>query len=90
MRINEAAEKAGRKKVPFAYVYVVKGKTAYGTPTTPEVNAKYIEDLEPLAKAQTGTFRGSADIAGRAFGVAITKVPDFADDVALAVLFSEM
>jgi hypothetical protein len=90
MRLMEATEKAGKQKAPFAYVYVIKGKTAYGTPTTPDVNAKFVEDLDPLSKAGPTGFRGSAEIAGRAFGVAIERVRDLGDDVALAVLYSEI
>jgi hypothetical protein len=43
MHIIDATTKQGKKVAPIVYVYVVKGKTAYGTPLTPEVNAKAIE-----------------------------------------------
>jgi hypothetical protein len=90
MHITEATTKQGKKVAPIVYVYVVKGKTAYGTPLTPEVNAKAIENLDFPAKAAGGVVRGALEITGRAFGYAGVKAPELGDDAALAVLLSEI
>jgi hypothetical protein len=90
MHITEATEKAGKKVAPIVYVYVVKGKTAYGTPLTPEVNARAIENLDIPGKAAAGMVRGAVEITGRAFGYAGVKAPELGDDAALALLLSEI
>jgi hypothetical protein len=89
MAVSEAAEKQGKKHAPLLYVYVVKGKTAYGAPLTPEVDAHAVEELDLPGKTAGGPYRGSLEITGRVFGVAGVKAPDLGDDVALAVVASE-
>lgn len=89
MHITEVSEKQHKKVAPFAYVYVVKAGKAYGTPTTPDVNAKTIEDLDLAHRTFTGTYHEGRDITGRAFGLAAVKAPDLGDDAFLAILFSE-
>ena len=42
LRLFPHAEKAGKKNPPLVYVFVVKGKTAYGTPISPDVNAQAV------------------------------------------------
>jgi hypothetical protein len=90
MAASEATEKQGKKHAPLLYVYVVKGKTAYGAPLTPEVNAHALEELDLPAKTAAGPYRGSLEITGRVFGVAGVKAPDLGDDVVLAVIASEI
>jgi hypothetical protein len=88
--VREAAEKAGKKNPPLVYVFVIKGKTAYGTPLAPDVNAQAIEALDLIGKTAAGAYRGTLEITNRGFGVAGARVPELGDDVALAVLASEI
>jgi hypothetical protein len=88
--VREAAEKAGKKNPPLVYVFVVKGKSAYGTPVAPDVNAQAIEALDLLGKTAGGPYRGTLEITGRGFGVAGARAPELGDDAALAVLASEI
>jgi hypothetical protein len=90
MAVTAAAEKQGKKLPPLLYVYVVKGKTAYGAPLTPEVNAHAVEGLDLPGKTAGGPYRGSLEITGRVFGVAGVKAPELGDDAALAVVASEI
>jgi hypothetical protein len=90
MEVAEASEKAGQKLPPLIYIYVVKGKTAYGSPGTPDVNAKAVEGLDVVGKAAGGPYRGYVEITGRGFGVAGARVPEMGDDAALVVLASEI
>jgi hypothetical protein len=88
--VREAAEKAGKKNPPVVYVFIVKGKTAYGAPLAPDVNAQTLEGLDLLSKTATGPYRGSVEITSRPFGVAGARAPDLGDDVVLAVLATEI
>ncbi len=88
--VREAAEKAGKKNPPIVYVFLVKGKTAYGTPVAPDVNAHALEALDLVGKAAAGPYRGTLEITGRGFGVAAMRVPELGDDAVLAVLTSEI
>jgi hypothetical protein len=88
--VRDAAEKAGKKNPPLVYVFVVKGKTAYGTPIAPDVNAQAIEALDLIGKTASGPYRGTLEITGRGFGVAGARVPELGDDAALAILASEI
>jgi hypothetical protein len=85
----EAAEKSDEKNVPLVYVFVLRGAKAYGAPVTPDVNAEAIEQLDPLAKAAAGTWRGQLDITGRRFGVAVARTPKLAEDTGVAVILSQ-
>lgn len=88
--VREAAEKAGKKNPPLVYVFLIKGKTAYGTPLAPDVNAQAIEALDLVAKTAAGPYRGTLEITGRGFGVAAARTPELGDDSALALLASEI
>lgn len=88
--VVEDAKKAGKKSVPVLYVYVLRGKKAYGAATAPEVNTQAVEGLDLLSKAQNGNYAGSLEITGRVFGVAAARVPEYADDIGVAVLASEI
>ena len=88
--VVEDAKKAGKKSIPVLYVYVLHGKKAYGAATAPEVNTTAIEGLDLLSKAQNGNYAGTVEITGRVFGVAAARVPEYADDIGVAVLASEI
>jgi hypothetical protein len=90
MSVADAAQKAGKKNPPLVYIYLVKGKTAYGAPGTPDVNAKTVEDMDLLGKTASGNYRGYVEITNRGFGVAGARVPEMGDDAVLAVLASEI
>jgi hypothetical protein len=90
MAAVDVAAKAGKKTPPLVYIFVVKGKTAYGAPLTPEVNALTIEGLDLVGKTSAGPYRGGLEITGRAFGVAGARTPELGDDAVLAVLASEI
>lgn len=90
LEVAEASAKQGKKLPPIVYVYVVKGKTAYGAPGTPDVNAKTVEDLDMLSKTASGPHRSALEIAGRVFGVAGARAPEMGDDAALVVIASEI
>jgi len=90
MSVTEAAQKAGKKNPPLVYIYLVKGKTAYGAPGTPDVDAKTVEDMDLFGKTASGNYRGYVEITNRGFGVAGARAPDMGDDAVLAVLASEI
>ena len=90
LSLAEAAEKTGKKNPPLVYVFVVKGKTAYGPPIAPDVNEHAIEGLDLVGKTSGGSYRGALEITGRVFGVAGARAPELGDDAALAVLASEI
>ncbi|MFT3765030.1 MAG: hypothetical protein QM820_05880 [Minicystis sp.] len=90
MAVSDAATKKGKKNPPLVYIYLLKGKTAYGAPGTPDVNAKAVEDMDLLGKTAGGNYRGSTEITNRVFGVAGARFPEMGDDAALAVLASEI
>jgi hypothetical protein len=87
---REAADKAGRKNPALVYVFVIKGKTAYGTPIAPDVNATALEILDLLGKTAAGPYHGTLEITDRGFGVAAARAPELGDDAALAVLATEI
>ncbi len=90
LAVTEASEKAGKKNPPLIYVFVVKGKTAYGTPIAPDVNREAVEALDLIGKTAAGPYRGGIEITGRGFGIAGARAPELGDDAALAVLASEI
>lgn len=77
--------------VPLLYVFVVVGKDVYGTPESPEINARTIGERAPLAHlAADGSFSTLLDITGRRFALAVQSVPELAPQVGIAVLRSEV
>ena len=90
MSVADTAQKKGKKNAPIVYIYLLKGKTAYGAPGTPDVNAKVVEDMDLLGKTAGGPYRGQVEITNRGFGVAGARLPEMGDDAALAVLASEI
>ncbi len=88
--VVDAAKKEGKKSVPVVYVFVLRGKKAYGAGQTPDVNTQAVEGLDPLSKAQSGTYETTVEITGRVFGIAAMKTPEYAEDMGVAVLASEI
>lgn len=88
--VVEEAKKAGKKGIPVLYVYVLRGKKAYGSAKAPDVTTQTIEGLDLLGKAQNGNYTTNVEITGRVFGVAAAKVPEYADDIGVAVVASEI
>ncbi len=77
-------------KVPLLYVYVVVGKKAYGAPVSPEVNAKAIEQRDPMSHIKGDSVYGAQlEITGRDFGLAVKGLPVLGPHVGVAVLRSE-
>jgi len=95
-RLENAVRTAVRSEVgpagkePLVYVYVLVDGQAHGAPISPEVNAKAISDLQPLAKI-TGDapFTAELEITGRSFGLAVRKTPMLGPGTGVAVLRSE-
>lgn len=86
----DAAKKDGKKVVPVLYVYVLRGKKAYGSAQAPDVNTQAVEALDLLSKAQGGTFTTAQEITGRTFGIAAARTPEYAEDMGVAVIASEI
>lgn len=77
-------------KVPLLYVYVLAEGKIFGAPISPTINAEAIQKLSPLEKAQgVEAFASPLEIDGRSFGVAVKRVPELGETVAIAVLRSE-
>ena len=76
------------KPIPLVYVFVVKGKQAYGGSVTPDVNAKEVSDLDLVAKSKDGLFKTSITIDERAFMVVAKREPAMGEDAAIALLLS--
>ena len=89
--LEAASLKAEKKTVPIAYVFVLKGAKAYGSPLlSADVNAQAIEGLDILGKTAAGPYKGNIEITGRGFGVAAQRAPELGDDAAVVVLLSEI
>jgi hypothetical protein len=89
--LEAASAKAEKKTVPIAYVFIVKGTKAYGSPIlSAEVNAPAIEGLGVLEKTAAGPYKGNIEITGRTFGIAAQRTPELGDDAAVVVLLSEI
>lgn len=77
-------------KVPLVYVYVLVGDAAYGAPVAPVVNGKAIQAQKPFEHARGDeAWAIPLEIEGRAFGVAVVRVAELGEQVAIAVLRSE-
>jgi hypothetical protein len=89
--LEAASLKAEKKTVPIAYVFLLKGGKAYGSPLlSADVNAQALEGLGLLEKTATAPYKGTIEITGRSFGVAAQRTPELGDDAAVAVLLSEI
>lgn len=81
--------KEGAKK-PLTYVYVLVDKDAFGTPISPDVNAKAIVAQGPIGKVPaSGPVSYELEIDGREFGLAEMRAPELGKEIAIAVLRSE-
>jgi len=92
LRSQVRTEVANNKdeKEPLVYVFVVAGKSVYGAPVTPEVDATTIAGIDPLSKVKDAeTFSTPLEITGRSYGIAIKRAPALGADVGIAVLRSE-
>ncbi|HTJ81581.1 MAG TPA: hypothetical protein VL400_07640 [Polyangiaceae bacterium] len=87
-KLTELAKEKGDKTVPLVYVYVVKGKGAYGDPDSPDSNGQKLVELDVVGKTQGGDFKTHLEIDGRVFGIAARRCKAFGDDAAVAVVAS--
>jgi hypothetical protein len=87
-QLAERAKESGKKAPPLVYVYLLKGKGAYGDPDAPDVNAETLAKLDVLAKAKAGPFSVATVIEQRAFGIAARALPAYGEDAAIAVIAS--
>ena len=88
---QEKTKDGNASKTPLVYVFVVMGDHAYGTPVSPEVNVKAIEDLTLSSKLSGETpWHGRVDITNRTWGVAAQRARDLCATCAVAVLRSEI
>ncbi|HVW25850.1 MAG TPA: hypothetical protein VHC69_10795 [Polyangiaceae bacterium] len=86
---SELVDKKDEKE-PLVYVFVVDGKSVFGAPVTPEIDASAIAALDPLSKTKDAeTFSTPLEITGREYGVAARRAPALGSDIAIAVLRSE-
>jgi len=76
------------KAAPLVYVFLVRGKEAFGAPVTPDVDADAVGKLDIVTKAAAGTFQTTVDIEGRTFVLVAKPCAPLGSDVALAILFS--
>ena len=75
---------------PLVYAFVVVGKTAYGAPVSPDVSRTRLGELDPLSKIKDAeVLKERMEITGRAYGLAVKRVPALGDNVGIAVLRSE-
>jgi hypothetical protein len=87
---NLRSELGEGQKLPLVYVYMIVDKDVFGTPISPDVNAKAIAALSPLTNASATTPTSfELEIDGREFGLAVELSPDLGKNVAVGVLRSE-
>ena len=90
IRSELADKKKANEKEPLVYVFVAAGKSVFGAPVTPELDATTIAGLDPLSKVKQGeTFSTPIEITGRAYGLAVRRAPSLGADIGIAVLRSE-
>jgi hypothetical protein len=91
LRSRVTIELAGKRdNLPLLYAFVLVGDQVYGSPESPEINAKAIAERQPLANLSAeGTFSTLIEITGRQFALGVQSAPDVAPQVAIAVLRSE-
>lgn len=77
------------KPIPLVYVFLLRGKKAWGGPVTPQVNADAMATLNLLEKVGSGPYSTEVSIDGRKFAVAAQSAVDFGRGTALAVMVSE-
>jgi hypothetical protein len=78
------------ENVPLLYAFVLVEDEVYGTPESPEINARAIAERRPLSKlGPDGSFSTLLEITGRDFALAVHAAPDLAAGVAIGILRSE-
>jgi len=87
-KMTETSKEKGDKTVPLVYVYIVKGKGAYGDPDSPESNGAKLVEIDVIGKTAGGDFKTHMDIDGHVFGIAARRCKAFGDDAAVAVVAS--
>lgn len=82
--------KSKTKPIPLVYVFIIKGKQAFGGPVTPDVNAKGVGDLDLGSKCADGRYQTKISLEEREFMVVAQREPTMGPDVAIALLFSAL
>ncbi len=78
-----------KKPNPLAYVFVVKGKVAYGGPMAPDVNAAMLGDLDLPSKVEgDALFQSVQVVERRKFIVGARRAPALGEDMFLAAMLS--
>jgi hypothetical protein len=89
-KVRSELQETKTEKEPLVYVFVVAGKSVFGAPVTPEVDATAIAGLDPLSKAKDAeTFSGPLEVTGRTYGIAVRRAPALGTEIGIAVLRSE-
>ncbi len=91
LRSRVTTELRGKEaNLPLLYAFVLVADQVYGSPESPEVNARAIAELQPLGHlGADGGFSSLLEITGRRFALGIQAAPDLAKGVAIGVLRSE-
>ncbi len=85
----EKQKKDPEKPNPLAYVYIVKGKMAFGGPESPDVNATMLGELDLPSKVKgEELFEATQEVEGRTFLVGARKTPILGEDVFVAAMLS--
>ena len=84
-----------KENVPLVYAFVIVGEDVYGSPESPEVNARAISERKPLSNlGADGTFSTLLEITGRQFALGVRALPEIspasAPAVGIGVLRSEI
>jgi hypothetical protein len=87
----EKKKEAPDKPNPLAYVFVVKGKKAYGGPDAPDVNMTSIGELDLPSKVEgDALFQTELEVEERKFLVGARKAPALGDDMFIAAMLSSV
>lgn len=77
------------KANPLAYVYIVKGKMAYGGPHAPDVNATMLGELDlPSLVKGDALYEASKEVEERSFIIGARRAPKLGDDICIAAMLS--
>lgn len=87
----EKAKEDPSKPNPLAYVFVVKGKMAYGGPDAPDVNATALGELDLASKVKGDElFQTTLEIEERKFLIGVRKAPALGEDLFVAAMLSSV
>lgn len=79
-----------RENVPLLYAFVLVDDQVYGTPESPEINARAIAERKPLENlGADGSYSALFELTGRDFALGVQALPELAKGVAICVLRSE-